>query len=743
MNNYHTHTTFCDGKDSPESLVQEAIRLGCAEIGFSGHSHLAEDESSMSEEGTLAYCREIRRLKEEYREDIKIYLGIEHDIFSKIDRDHFEYVIGAVHYVQKDGKMYSVDWTPERFQQAVDEAYDGDCYAFIEDYYRLVGEVWEKTHCDIIAHFDLVMKFNENKSFFDPEHPRYLRAASDAMDRLLSASPRPLLEINTGAISRGYRKNPYPEQRWIEKWREAGGQLILSSDCHDKKYLLCSFERLQQYPTRKTLFDIKPDMGCRIDCNCNSETDAAADRIKSRKSNEILKKNTEMRTVIESATAEGYGISRIQGRAVFIPGTLPGETWDIRILKVTSSAVWAKGLRRYNDSSYRITNDCPNPCGGCCLRHMQYEEELRLKKEHVNNCLRRIGKLQELVDIIHPSPVENGPPEAVLPIPLRYRNKAVFAVSEVDGKACFGFYRPRSHSLIPVQDCLLQSECCIRAARAVTDFMNENNIPAYREENGTGIIRHLFWRETAENAILCIVAAKGVGDKTNALIKYLRDKCPELTGIVLNINKSKGNTVLAGEFHTLWGDPVVMETLGDVRCGFSPQAFLQVNRDQADAIYRRVLLYTQEGTEPGATVLDLYCGTGTIGLSLAKAGFTVTGIEIVPEAVENAKKNAENNGITNATFYCGDAGSLHNFGEPGCFDTVVVDPPRKGLAETLIHEIASLEPRKLIYVSCNPATLARDLNKLRESGFSVHSAEAYDMFPRTAHVETVCLLIHN
>ena len=726
MNNYHTHTTFCDGKDSPESLVQEAIRLGCAEIGFSGHSHLAEDEGSMTEEGTEAYCAEIRRLKEKYKDKIKIWLGIEHDVFSTIDRSRFEYVIGAVHYVRKDGCMYSVDWTPERFQKAVEEAYGGDCYAFIEDYYRLVGEVWERTHCDIIAHFDLVMKFNEDGRFFDSEHPRYVRAASQAMDRLLAASPRPLLEINTGAISRGYRTAPYPEDRWIKKWTEAGGELILSSDCHDRRDLLCAFGTLQHYPVRKTLFAAKP----------------AGEKAKQKTSGE-LKKNMEMRTVIESATVEGYGVSRVQGRAVFIPDALPGEVWDIRILKATASAVWAKGLRRHNDSPERVPNDCPNPCGGCCLRHMRYEEELRLKKDHVNNCLKRIGGLPEMVDIIHPSPLVNQSDGQTPKIPQRYRNKAIFAVSEVDGRVSFGFYRPRSHALIPVRDCLLQSERCIQAAGAVTDFMNENGIPAYQEETGKGIVRHIFWRESEETAVLCIIAARGFGSRTADLVAYLRKRCPEITGIVLNINKTRGNTILAGEFYTLWGDADVKETLGGVRCRFSPQAFLQVNRNQADAIYRKVCEYALSGTEPGASVLDLYCGTGTIGLSLAKAGFRVTGVEIVPEAIENAKRNAEENGIPNARFFCTDAGGLHNLDIQGEYDVVVVDPPRKGLADSLIRKLAALEPKMLIYVACNPATLARDLNRLCEEGFAVQTAEAYDMFPRTAHVETVCLLTHS
>ena len=248
FSNFHTHTVFCDGADSPEELVLEALRLGCPEIGFSGHSHLAEDSGSMSEQGTLDYCAEIRRLQKKYEGRIRVRLGIEQDIFSDIDRSLFDYVIGAVHYVEKNGRKYAVDESPESFLFAVENAYSGDFLAMAEDYYALVAALPEKTGCDVIAHFDLITKYNEGGALFSTADPRYVAAADAALDRLLAASPRPLLEVNTGAMARGWRSEPYPERRLLDRWLNGGGKLLLSSDCHDRCNLLYAFDRLADIP---------------------------------------------------------------------------------------------------------------------------------------------------------------------------------------------------------------------------------------------------------------------------------------------------------------------------------------------------------------------------------------------------------------------------------------------------------------------------------------------------------------
>lgn len=249
--NFHTHTTFCDGADSPEELVREAIRLGCPEIGFSGHSCLKEDSGCMSEQGTLEYCREVRRLQEAYRGKIRIHLGIEQDIFSVIDRQQFEYIIGAVHYVEKNGKKYAVDESLEGFLFLLREVYAGDPYALAEDYYALVAQVYQRTRCDIVAHFDLITKYNEDGSYFDFTHPRYRAAADGALDALLEAPC--LLEVNTGAMARGYRTQPYPEKRIIDRWLAAGKELILSSDCHAKQNLLFGFDQFRFLPHKSSL----------------------------------------------------------------------------------------------------------------------------------------------------------------------------------------------------------------------------------------------------------------------------------------------------------------------------------------------------------------------------------------------------------------------------------------------------------------------------------------------------------
>ena len=438
----------------------------------------------------------------------------------------------------------------------------------------------------------------------------------------------------------------------------------------------------------------------------------------------MINKNQQFEVTIESCTQEGYGICRIDGKAVFVAGALNGERWIIQILKVTNTAIWAKGLQLLCASSQRIQPDCDNPCGGCSLRHVSYDEELRIKLEHVNSCLQRIGAQKKTASIIHPSPAA-----------YRYRNKAVFAVAEKHGKAAFGFYRPRSHDLVPIADCLLQSQNCIRVASAIVEFMNSHAIKAYDEATGKGVVRHIFWRESSSRAIVCIVAAKGFGADTKAMIDSVLQSCNCITGILLNINKTSGNVILSGDFYTLWGESELEEELCGLSFRISTRAFFQVNAPQAEQIYRKVLEYCH-----GAScVLDLYCGAGTISLCIAKTGITVTGVEIIPEAVENAKANAVRNRITNVDFVCADAAEINT---ENSFDVVVVDPPRKGLAESVIRDIVNLSPEKLIYVSCNPATLARDLAIFSKFNYELTEAEAYDMFPRTAHVETVCCLYH-
>ena len=246
FSNYHTHSRFCDGRDTPEELVREALRLGCPELGFSGHSHIDFDDCCMSIEGTAVYQAEIRRLREKYRGQIRLLLGIEQDYFGDLPTEGYEYVIGAVHYVYRSGRYLPVDESRESFVDAVERYYQGDYYAFAEDYYALVARVYEKTRCRVAAHFDLLTKFNEGNALFDTAHPRYRAAALGALDAL---SGEPLLfEINTGVIARGYRSTAYPEPWLLEEMIRRGAGLLLSSDCHDRRYLLYGFEAYQGLP---------------------------------------------------------------------------------------------------------------------------------------------------------------------------------------------------------------------------------------------------------------------------------------------------------------------------------------------------------------------------------------------------------------------------------------------------------------------------------------------------------------
>jgi len=444
-----------------------------------------------------------------------------------------------------------------------------------------------------------------------------------------------------------------------------------------------------------------------------------------------LKKNELYTCRITGYTSEGLGVAHIHDRAVFIKDTIVGETWEVKILKVTKGAVYAKGMKLVEASPARTEAVCPvaGKCGGCVLMHMNYAEELKMKLDKVNHALQRIGGSDFIIEEIIPAESE-----------LRYRNKGITAVDTDNGTVCAGFYRQRSHDIIPVSDCLLQSEVANRVNTAVLDWMKEYNIPAYNEETHKGSVRHIFTRTNRKGQVLVtVVSAKGFGTATNTLAPALLKVCPEVVGVVLNINKTKGNSVLAGDFHTLWGSDTIEESLCGYTFTISPQAFFQINPPQAEKLYNRAVEYAAPN---GGTVLDLYCGTGTITLCLSAKADHVVGAEIVPEAVENAKANAQRNGATNTEFICADAAAAaQSFKERGIApDCIVVDPPRKGMYPDALDNIVEMNPRRIVYVSCDPATLARDVKLLAEKGYSITKGTAVDMFPRTHHVETVVAL---
>lgn len=447
---------------------------------------------------------------------------------------------------------------------------------------------------------------------------------------------------------------------------------------------------------------------------------------------DTLKKNCIYEVEITGYTSEGLGVCRVSGRAVFVPHTIAGERWKIRLLKVTNSAIYARGEELLLPSPYRIEPACPafGRCGGCSLMHMSYECELELKLQRVNDAFQRIGGLNLRADRIIPSDE-----------PYRYRNKGIFAIADIAGTPKFGFYRRNTHELIPVDDCLLQSEEATHCARAVCDFMLRCGIPAYDEKGGTGFIRHVFVRRARNGkAVCCVISARGLGSRTTELVTALRASCPSLSGVVLNINRTRGNTVLAGNFYTLWGDSDIEDTLAGFSFRLSPQAFFQINPPQAECLYE--IAVNHAAPSASGTVLDLYCGAGTISLCLARNAQHVIGAEIVPEAIENARENAARNGVENAEFICGDAAEAAvELARRGLHpDAVTVDPPRKGMSLEAILAVCSMSPARISYVSCDPATLARDLKIFSEHGYTAASATAIDMFPRTSHVETVCLL---
>ena len=442
-------------------------------------------------------------------------------------------------------------------------------------------------------------------------------------------------------------------------------------------------------------------------------------------------KNERFTGRIDGWASDGSGVCHAGGRAVFVRGAMPGELWDLKLVKVTASAAWARGETLLEPSPDRREPPCPvyGKCGGCALLHMDYAAELRFKLSRVNEALRRIGGLDFQIEEILGAEQTEG-----------YRNKSILAVAAGAEGPVAGFFRQRSHDVIPAESCLLQTPLSAAAARAVLDWMRENGISAYDEGSGKGQVRHIFTRcafRTGE-AMACVVTARGFGgEATRALVDALRAACPTLTSIVLCVNKQRGNTVLAGEFHTLWGSDTITEELCSLRFALSPLSFFQINPPQAEKLYARALEYASP--DGAGTVLDLYCGTGTISLCLARGAKQVIGAELVPEAVENARRNAARNGILNARFLCADAAeaaeALRREGVKP--DAVVVDPPRKGLTPALIQTVAEMAPERVVYVSCDPATLARDLKQFAALGYAPAAGTAVDMFTHTAHVETV------
>ena len=444
---------------------------------------------------------------------------------------------------------------------------------------------------------------------------------------------------------------------------------------------------------------------------------------------EALEKGSIYTAVIDGYSSEGLGIARVNGAVVFVPHAVRGEEIDLRIAKVMKTSCAGEIVKIHNPSPERMEPECPyaGKCGGCAYRHLTYPEELWAKRQRVQDALTRIGGLELTVEEILGA--KN---------PEHYRNKSQYPVG-ADGS--IGFFQARTHKVVPIRRCLIQTEAADRTAQAVGEWMRRYKISAYDETTGKGLVRHVCVRVNRKGESLCCVVVNGNKvPREPELAAYVTAAVPHTVGVLLNSNTRRGNVVLGDKYRTLFGRNYLMDTLCGLEFKLSMPSFYQVNRDQAEVLYGKALEFA--GLTGNETVLDLYCGIGTITLCLAKAAKRVIGAEIVPPAIRDAKENALRNHVENAEFFCGDAADIAAKLESDGLrpDVVTVDPPRKGLAPEVIASVAAMGPEKVVYVSCDPATLGRDVKIFREFGYEAKRAAAVDMFPGTAHVETVVLL---
>ncbi len=447
----------------------------------------------------------------------------------------------------------------------------------------------------------------------------------------------------------------------------------------------------------------------------------------------MVYKNETFTAQVTGYTSEGLGVVRKDGQVVFVKDAIAGEVCEVLVETVNSNAAYGRIQKLLKPSVHRVPRKCPyaKQCGGCQFWHMDYEEELRLKAQRVQDALTRLGGV------------------AVGPVPILgsgqiegYRNKAQYPVGQQKGRAVAGFYRPRSHQVIAVDRCLIQAEAADRAKQAVLEWMNTYRIRPYDEQSHTGLVRHIYVRTGAASGqvLVCLVINAAAAPREQELVQTLRAGVPGLRSVVLSIHEKRSNAVLGDTLRTVYGDGLVEDELCGLRFGLSPRSFYQVNRDQAQRLYE--LAIEAAALKQGDTVLDLYCGTGTITLAMARHAGKAIGVELVAAAIDDARENARKNGTQNAEFFCADAGqAARELADKGIRpDVIVVDPPRKGLSPDVIQAIGEMDPQRVVYVSCDPATLSRDVKDVSALGYGLRWVQAVDMFPRTSHVETVVLL---
>ncbi len=449
----------------------------------------------------------------------------------------------------------------------------------------------------------------------------------------------------------------------------------------------------------------------------------------------LLNKNDEVIIDIEDIGSEGEGIGRHQGYTLFVKNALPGDKVKVKVMKCKKTYGYARLLEVVNASPDRINPKCKiaGKCGGCSLQHLAYERQLQYKQDKVKNCLERIGGFKgiDLEPII-------GMEE-----PYYYRNKAQFPVGRnKDGKVVIGFYAGGTHSIIDTTHCCIQAKENDVIIETIRNFLDEYGISTYNEENHEGLVRHILTRTgfiTGE-IMACLVINGDDLPKKEILVKLLA-QISGMKSISLNINKAKTNVILGDKVINLWGEPYITDYIGEIKYQISPLSFYQVNPAQTRVLYETALSFA--GLAGNETVWDLYCGIGTISLFLTAKAKQVYGVEIIPQAIEDAKRNAEINQIKNAEFFVGAAEEIlpAKYREENIHaDVIVVDPPRKGCEESLLDTIVQMALEKVVYVSCDPATLARDLRYLCDRGYEVKKVQAVDQFPHSGHVETVVLL---
>ena len=446
----------------------------------------------------------------------------------------------------------------------------------------------------------------------------------------------------------------------------------------------------------------------------------------------MLIKNQIYETSITDYTSEGQGVAHIEGCAVFIPNAIAGERVTVRIEKAQKTWAAGKIVEILEKSPHRVNRECPvaKLCGGCDFWHMDYEEESRLKAERVKNNLNRMGG-ESLTEV----------PILAAPTCYGYRNKAQYPVAAKKNKAYAGFFRAGTHEVVENKRCLILPEETDAVKDAVMDYVNQYRVTVYDEVAHKGLLRHIYVRRgvVSGQILVCLVCNGDKLPRVEELLKRLK-AIPGFTTLVLSVNTKKGNTILEDKFVTLHGPGFIEDTLCGLNFRLSARSFYQVNHHQAQRLYRAAI--EQAEITKDDLVLDLYCGVGTITLAMASAAGKVIGVEVIPQAVEDAKDNAKRNGIENAEFFCGDAGQAALDLEAKGIrpDVVVVDPPRKGLNADTIEALHRMAPRRIVYVSCDPATLSRDVALLKEKGYELKNAMAADLFPRCSHVESIVCL---